>query len=161
MPLIPRMTRWTTIASGSLDPKTRADLNSLSNVLASWWQRLNFGPIPGAYFPYRFDLDGTLGTGTGQDGIVTPVEFRPIAFSLWVDTGEVTVDVNDDGTSIFASAISTSSSIANIRNRQEFATDLVRPGSILTLDIDSINSGIPTKLHAILWCSQLSQVESV
>lgn len=114
-----------------------------------------------AVFIPQAHLADSMLADTGVDGQPSIVEFRPIAVAVWCDTGEVTIDLNADGTSILDSAISTSSSKATKRARGDFAVDKVDEGSLLTLDIDTIDSGAPTKLRVTLWASQLGKIEDV
>lgn len=138
-------------------------LNRLQPALQIMSRSVDYGPVPGAYFPFTFGVDDStaLGTGTAQDGQLSLVEFRPIALAVWVDTGEITLDVNADGTSILTTPLATSSSSGSITSRPDFAVEKVGRSAKLTLDIDSIDSGTPTKLRVSLWVSQMGDIFDV
>lgn len=138
-------------------------LNRLQPALQVLSRTVNYGPVHGAYFPFAFGVDHAtaLGTGTAQDGIPSIVEFRPIALAVWVDTGEVTIDINADGSSILTAPLATSSSVATLTDRVDFDAEKVDRGVTLSLDIDSIDSGTPTKLRVSLWVSQMGDIFDV
>jgi len=132
-------------------------LNRLQPSLQLLARAVDFGPVPGQYFPFSF-TERVGAHATALDGQLSLVEFRPIALTLWVDAGEVTIDINADGSSILTAPLATSSSTGKLASKGDFSVDKVDRDALLTLDIDSIDSGTPTKLRAVLWASQIGDI---
>lgn len=127
----------------------RAALRRLQQFLFFWSVRWEEGPLPGAYFPLSWH-EGSVSAGADKGGFILPSHCRPVSLSVRVDTGEITIDVNDDGSTILTTPLATSSQKGVYRARADFSTDLILGGSVIGLDIDSIDSGTPGNYGCLL-----------
>ncbi len=135
-------------------------LGDLEFLLEEFFRGIFLGPLPGAYFPISIHRPGAIATGTGFWRLQTLVELRPILFAVGVraGSGEVTIDFNDDGTSIFASPLTSTGGLVAIRARTAFSTQKIVANSVLSLDVDAI-SGTPTDLCIFAIFKEVGKIE--
>lgn len=136
-------------------------LTDLDQYLRSLHDDISFGPVRGAYFvvPLTRSSDtGALATGA-VDLFTFSFEFRPIHVDLICFGGNLTADIESEGSSILsAGSVSLVSGVGQSFNaRGDFATDRVT--SDLTLHNDSNDSGTPLHIRATVVGKNVSKVE--
>ena len=132
-------------------------LQQLQSILLTWEEALRFGPVPGSYVPFFFTHQVEAGLSAVQPVDAVPLwgDARPVFAGAWCDTGTLTLTLRDASSDTIS--FQASSTPVSYNARGDFSVETV--ADALYLDIDSIDSGTPTKLRAILVCKNLQRVE--
>lgn len=123
---------------------------------------VEYGPVPGSYFPVSLGYSDSGGITAGSlDLVGISFEARPIAAYLTVfGTGaQVTVQVKNSSTNLFASnqSVSTGSPVT-LNERGDFAVDKVYSPD-LNLELISVDAGTPIHVRATVILKNLQKVE--
>jgi hypothetical protein len=158
--------------SGIEDPAVRAALVKIklaaqeqSRLLMEWHQMLQYGPVPGAYFPVRWQWAQpaagpfVVAASPWQTAVV-PFSFIPVAVSASRGgSGTIDFDIDDDaGNSVFPTHSFTTPTFWN--SRADFDAERVNPITVgrLFLNITGA-SGSAHRMAITLWCKGASRIE--
>jgi hypothetical protein len=135
----------------------------LGRVLRNWHRHVEYGPVPGAYYPLVFQRLLPLGLGAAATINLHPMvsQFRPVAVSAWCNTGTLTARLRVTGPSdLLAANLAVSSTPVRRNSGADFAVSPVPAGSDVWLEIVSIDSGTPLEVVVHLLCQDLSKAGS-
>lgn len=142
-----------------------SQLQDLENFLDSAYRDLAFGPIDSQYLALTLGADrgsgAALGNGT-LDRFTFPFEADVVLVQLYCLGGNATVDIESEGSSIFASgsvALTAGTSVF-FNQATDFAARPMHVTSDLTLLKDSTDSATPHRIHARIILKGVSQIES-
>lgn len=148
------------VTSAELVAHLNERMRALETTLGRWADDLEFGPVPGAYFPIILADTDTAGLATGVRDLA-PISFDaiPKAVYAFVQGGDLTIDINNGSTSILTTPlVLTGTSGTTLNAASDFAVRSITPPN-LNLEIDSIDDGTPLRVRVWVMLQGVTNVE--
>jgi len=125
-------------------------LGRLETLFRQTQDMVEFGPVPGAYFPVTFVYNGSFGVTAVLQSQFIPnhIQIRPVAISAFLGTGSCNFRLKDSGTSIMASTMTlgVSGKTGSIATRPDFDLDSISGRINLEITVASLAADITVLL---------------
>jgi hypothetical protein len=133
----------------------------LRDVVRQLQDTLEYGAVKGAYFPVEWEITGAP-PATGQHGRrLVDWTMKPVYVGLYSQGGESTIDINEDGTSILTSPLTSVSNEGVYKNFYDFTSDEIGgPGKRIRLDLDARDAGV-TVVSVMLVCKAVQKIDRI
>lgn len=136
-------------------------LGDLARRLEAMRLMVQYGPVPGAYLPWKLGgfRSGGLPNGTTIDLFKAPAAFRPIAFSVWVENAASTLSVRlrynagAGNVEILSSQPFQFTGSALLNAATDFAVTEIPAGADCWLFVDTVGIGgtaVPSHIQTVL-----------
>ena len=156
------MDRWYRGEIEDLEAANKA-LGRLESLFRQLQDMVETGPVPGAYIPIQFRVDGEIDVETAADVVYIPPHFglRPIVMSAFLAVGVCTFKIKQGSTSIQTANMTIDTGVSKtgyIANSGDFALNSI--STRLNLEV-MVSTGPAEDLRVFLLCKQAKQAEEL